>query len=218
MNDAERELINGLFERMKKFEAIEKDRDVANLVRSHVDLNPDAPYLLAQSVLVQEQALQRAETRIRELQQALHASQVVPTQSHALSRPDTPDMGRQSASSVPVVGQGRRSVADGPSAGGGFMAQALSTAAGVAGGMLLASAISNLLSSDAGSSADAASAASQGGAATPVADESVTSGNPLTSNNPSDAVTPTNFADEQEHSAGDNGWGDWGDFGSDIDL
>ena len=65
MNADERSQITSLFDRMRKFGGIEKDGAAAELINDEVRRNPDAPYLLAQSVLMQEQALQRAEARIR---------------------------------------------------------------------------------------------------------------------------------------------------------
>ncbi len=68
MNTEERNLISGLFDRMGQFGALEKDRDADALIAQAVRANPDAPYMLVQSVLVQEQALQQADSRIRELE------------------------------------------------------------------------------------------------------------------------------------------------------
>src|SRR5262245_32614080 len=68
MNPDERQLINGLFDRMRGYGAVEKDRDAEALINQSVRQMPDAPYMLVQSVLVQEHALQQADQRIRELE------------------------------------------------------------------------------------------------------------------------------------------------------
>ena len=53
---------------MSRFGAPEKDRDAATLIDRNVRAMPDAPYMLVQSVLVQEHALQQADERIRDLE------------------------------------------------------------------------------------------------------------------------------------------------------
>ncbi len=68
MNSEERNMISGLFDRMRSFGAPEKDRDAEALIAQSVRAMPDAPYMLVQSVLVQEHALQQAGQRIEELE------------------------------------------------------------------------------------------------------------------------------------------------------
>ena len=61
MTPEERQLIAGLFDRMRSYGAPEKDREAEALINQSVRANPDAPYMLVQSVLVQEQALQASQ-------------------------------------------------------------------------------------------------------------------------------------------------------------
>ncbi len=68
MTPEERQLISDLFDRMRSYGAPEKDREAEDLIYRSVRANPDAPYLLVQSVLVQEQALQQADERMRDLE------------------------------------------------------------------------------------------------------------------------------------------------------
>lgn len=68
MTPDERQLISGLFDRMRSFGAPEKDAEAEGLIRESVQQIPDAPYMLVQSVLVQEHALKQADQRIRELE------------------------------------------------------------------------------------------------------------------------------------------------------
>ena len=75
MTPEERELINGLFERMRSFGAPEKDRDAEALISQGVRATPDAAYMLVQSVLVQEQALQEAGNRIQDLEEQVRELQ-----------------------------------------------------------------------------------------------------------------------------------------------
>jgi len=157
MTPEERELIAGLFDRLQKLEGVAKDRDAEQLIRDGVRQAPDALYLLVQSVLVQEQALQQADARIRDLE-----GQVANLSSGDVgSRAGTAGgsflagargFQRSPEGSVPSAG---RQISDPPpqrpdypqapqSSGGGFLSSALSTATGVTGGMLLAESIRGL--------------------------------------------------------------------------
>ncbi len=211
MNAEERSLITGLFDRMWKFSGIEKDDSAAKLINDEVRRNPDAPYLLAQSVLVQEQALQQAESRIRDLEKDVVKAQAAATEASVRSSAASPSfMGGSRSASVPPAGASRNYPGDRSSAGGSFMAQALSTAAGVAGGMLLASGISSLISGDSASASQPAADASGSSGSNPAANENAGSGNQEQDASAIDAA--------DEHGADDGSWGDWGDFGGDLDI
>src|SRR5262245_7728911 len=73
MTPEERQLIAGLFDRMRGHSLPEKDRDAEALINEQVRAIPDAPYMLVQSVLVQEQALQEAAGRIKALEEQARA-------------------------------------------------------------------------------------------------------------------------------------------------
>ena len=197
MTPDERQMIADLFERMRSFGPVDKDRDADALIAQAVRTTPDAAYKLVQSVLVQENALQEAGNRIQDLEaqvadlQATMAQQQQPAKSSGGSflggffgggKPAAPVQG-----SVPVsgrsagFGQAPQQQAGSPwgqqrqappqqmgggygqpmqqqpmqqaPAGGGFMRSAMTTAAGVAGGMLAAGAIRDMMSG--GSSAHA---------------------------------------------------------------
>ena len=60
MDLQEQRLIEDLFARLKSVSAAEKDEDAGRLIRDLISRFPDAPYYLTQSVLVQQQALDRA--------------------------------------------------------------------------------------------------------------------------------------------------------------
>ena len=68
MQSEERELITGLFGRLQPFEAQPRDGEAEALIKDFVARQPSAPYLLVQTVLVQEQALKAAQERIAELE------------------------------------------------------------------------------------------------------------------------------------------------------
>ncbi|MGH6816411.1 MAG: DUF2076 domain-containing protein [Hyphomicrobiaceae bacterium] len=183
MTPEERQLISGLFDRMRSAGLPEKDRDAEALIGHSVRQNPDATYMLVQSVLVQEHVLQQADQRIRELEDYVRhlesqAQQARPAASSGGFLGGLFGGGRpaaQSASgSVPPVGRpadiGSRPMGAPPgwsqqgplppqqqpqqqAAGGGFMRTAMMTAAGVAGGMLLAESLRGMMG---GSQAQAA--------------------------------------------------------------
>ena len=73
MTPEERQLISGLFERMRSYGAPDKDRDAEALIAREVRANPDATYMLVQSVLVQEQALEASNNRVQDLEDQLRA-------------------------------------------------------------------------------------------------------------------------------------------------
>src|SRR5262245_61177233 len=68
MTPDERQLITGLFDRMRGYSLTEKDGEAETLINGQVAGLRDAPYMLVQSVLVQEHALQQADARIKELE------------------------------------------------------------------------------------------------------------------------------------------------------
>ena len=69
MNGEERQLITGLFDRLRGVDPGQKDRDAENLINQSMRQNPDAAYLLVQTNLVQEHALEQAGQRIQDLEQ-----------------------------------------------------------------------------------------------------------------------------------------------------
>ena len=240
MTPDERQLIASLFDRMRGYALPEKDAEAEALINSQVAGLRDAPYMLVQSVLVQEHALQQADARIKELEEQVRALQTAPQPQAAGSgsflgglfggRPaDEPARG---STSVPPIGsratpsvyggqgwtqqgpgqQGPGGQPGGPfaqaaqPAGGGFLRSAMATAAGVAGGMLVAGAIGNMLGG--GHGASASTGAQPTGSA---------SDQPKDAAQAQDTAASSNTAQEpayQETSDTDDGWfgGDGGDF------
>jgi hypothetical protein len=177
MTPEERDLIAGLFERMRGMGSIDKDREAEDFIVRSVRQTPDAAYMLVQSVLVQENALQQAGDRIEELEdrvRELERSQPRAAQGGGSFLGGLFGGGRSQeeprGSSVPPIGSRRedsryeeprgggspwggqqRAGAFGQGGplqqqgGGGFLRGAMTTAAGVAGGMLLANSIGGLM-------------------------------------------------------------------------
>ena len=72
MTPEERQLLAGLFDRTRAASANHRDPDAEAFIADAVRQQPYAPYLLAQTVIVQEQALQAANQRLQELEARVH--------------------------------------------------------------------------------------------------------------------------------------------------
>ena len=143
MQPEERDLITGLFGRLNSFEAQPRDPEADRLIAQSIARQPGAPYLLVQTVLVQEQALKAAQTRITELEAKVAAA---PTPGFLASAPKVGPWGNASVPPTQPAQQAPAAPAFAPqAAGGGFLRQALTTAAGVAGGALLFEGIRNMM-------------------------------------------------------------------------
>jgi hypothetical protein len=160
MTPDERTLISDLFERLRQAAGQPKDNAADEYIRGKVAEQPSAPYSLVQSTLVMQQALTAAQSRITNLEKQL-AEATRPAeqsggsflsgvanifgvgQSQPAQRPlqTPPPLPRQAAApgnyAPPPIQQGP--------IGGSFLQNALSTAAGVAGGALLFQGIQNML-------------------------------------------------------------------------
>jgi uncharacterized protein len=68
MTPEERNLVTDLFDRLATLEDAPRDRDAERLVQDGLRQAPNAPYALVQTVLIQDEALKRADARIRQLE------------------------------------------------------------------------------------------------------------------------------------------------------
>ena len=172
MTPDERNLISSLFDRLAAASNQPKDSEADQLIRSKVAENPAAPYLLAQSTLVMQQALANAQNRISALEKQIAESNSPaagtqqggsflssvasffgggqqhqqPQRSAPPPIPQQPQQPQQYAQPQPPPVYGAPQPQ--PPAGrgsGGFLQGALGTAAGVAGGALLFQGIENLI-------------------------------------------------------------------------
>ena len=137
----EEQLINSLAERVNQTQLQEKDPDAEALLNKELSPNPDALYILAQTVLVQNIALEQAKAQLAQLQQArqqpAHATSFLgnllghhdPPQPEYIPPPPPPPAYAQPQYQQPQyvpVQSGQPS----------FMRGAMQTAAGVAAGAL----------------------------------------------------------------------------------
>lgn len=159
MNQEESNLISGLYDRLALTPAQQEDADAARLISERVNANPRAPYLLTQSVLILQQALTAAQGRISDLEKQLAEANARSSQGGGflsgvagLFGPPQPSASAAPRQQLPppLPQTGPAPIPAAP-AGGGFLQNAMATAAGVAGGALLFQGIENLLGHNAGS-------------------------------------------------------------------
>jgi hypothetical protein len=70
MTPEERQMLGGLFQRVNSAAATQRDPEAESFINDAVRAAPHAPYVLAQTVLVQQQALEAAANRIAQLEAA----------------------------------------------------------------------------------------------------------------------------------------------------
>lgn len=171
MTPDERQLLAGLFDRIRNASSGQRDAEAEAFIADAVRQQPYAPYLLTQSVIVQEETLKAAAAKIEELEARVRELESAPKpgsflggigKSIGVGQPQ-PQPGADSRWTrggepiAPPQQQGGGSWQQQPpmnapmnapmqqqAGGGGFLKGALGAAAGVAGGMLLANSLSGL--------------------------------------------------------------------------
>ena len=167
MNSEEQTLIDGLFSRLQQAEAGAGPRDVQAQARinEHLARQPAAAYYMTQAILVQEAALKQLDQQNKQLQAELAQARATPAPAPASGSflSGLFGGGDRAPASAPVAPSSSGGWRDGPAAaapapaapqpaaaapapGSGFLGGALKTAAGVAGGVMLAQGISSLFS------------------------------------------------------------------------
>src|SRR6266496_1754527 len=103
MTPEERNLVIELFDRLATLEDAQRDPEAERLIRDGLRQAPNAPYALVQTVLVQDEAIKRANARIQELEGSA-AANAAPRDSSFLGGVRDSLLGRrESRSSVPSV-------------------------------------------------------------------------------------------------------------------
>jgi hypothetical protein len=152
MDQNERHIIDDLFTRLREAErrAGPRDAEAERLIGGHLTRQPAAPYYMAQAIVVQQEALGNAQARIEQLERELTERPAGGGFLGGLFGGERePAQPRQRRSGS---GQGPWSQPYGQ--GGGFLAGAAQTAMGVAGGVLIANAIADLLGPDQAAAAE----------------------------------------------------------------
>lgn len=169
MTTQEQQMLQGLTERINNTQLPEKDFEAEQYLRDTLGRNPDALYILSQTVLVTQYALEQAQKQLNEAKAQIQsqASQPRHTTSflgNLLGRnddptppPPPPTYSQPQYSPVPNYGAPQASYspqysqygAPQPSYGvpqqGGFLRSAMTTAAGVAAGALAFEGIESLM-------------------------------------------------------------------------
>ncbi len=162
MTPQEKALIDSVFDRLAQTAAGEKDAEAASYIKDRAARLPDATYGLVQAVLIQEMALNHANTRIAQLEHQVSqgagqgqgssflggrasgpwgaAGQQGPQQPAAQAQPQPQYQAQPQYAPQPQPGPWGAA----PSGGGGFLRNVAGMAAGVAGGTLLADGLLSL--------------------------------------------------------------------------
>jgi uncharacterized protein len=222
MDRQEQDVIDGIFQRLEGAAMQQRDPEAETYISDKIRKQPYAPYAMAQSLFIQEQALTNLQGQVEALQREVTRLQNQPRSGGFLASlfggasaqqrspmQGSPMRGSQSQPSAAPWGQqqggmrsgfGQPPMASGPwgarPGGGGFLQGAMATAVGVAGGMMLANALTSAFSD----AEEAVSAA---------ADPLASAIEPFTDSLPEAA--PASF---------DQGGSDFGgsDFGGDMDM
>jgi uncharacterized protein len=145
MDRNDRQAIEALFDRLATVErqSTPRDGEAEALIRDKIAGQPGAPYYMAQTIVVQEQALAAAEARLA----GLEAQVAQTSRANGGSFDSLFGDRRQAASSTGSVPQvPNTNPRQGRQPGGeGFLAGAAQTALGVTGGVLLGNAIAGML-------------------------------------------------------------------------
>jgi len=163
MTPDERDLVTQLFDRLAALEDAPRDPEAERMLKDGLREAPNAPYALVQTVLVQDEALKRADARIRELEEAAGAAPAPQGSSFLGGMRDALLGRRETRGSVPSVPPGEAGqqmspawntgVQSVPAAGapapigqgGSFLGTAAATAAGMVGGSLLLGGIRSMM-------------------------------------------------------------------------
>ena len=142
MDRNDRQAIETLFDKLATVERQPHTRDGESeaFIRDKIARQPGAPYYMAQTIVVQEQALAAAEARLAELE--AQAADIPPSNGGFFDTLFGARQPMRSTGSVPRVGAPNR---ESIPAGSGFLSGAAHTALGVTGGVLLGNAIAAML-------------------------------------------------------------------------
>jgi hypothetical protein len=157
MHAQDREAIDALFAKLADVarRSDPRDPEAEALIRQRMGELPAAPYFMAQTLVMQQYALDQAQARIAELERAAAA----PRRGGFFGFGARPEPQRPPAAqpmAAPAFAPPGQAAPPGQPARGGFLAGAAQTAMGVAGGVLLGNMIGNMFSGGAGGAAQAA--------------------------------------------------------------
>jgi uncharacterized protein len=164
MDQNERRVIDELFGKLRQVDgrAPSRDPEAEAYIRQQIAAVPAAPYYMAQAIVVQEQALAASQARVQDLERRLAerpagggflaglfgggGSERLPAAGAGHAAAGAPTPGRPQIPPHYYRGGG----------GGGFLAGAMQTAVGVAGGVLIGNALAGLFAPDEAAAAEPA--------------------------------------------------------------
>jgi len=167
MQSEEQRLIDGLFSRLQQAESntTPRDAEAERVIQAHIRQQPSAPYYMAQAMIIQEAALTKLNAQVQELQQQNEqlqqqaqtakpqssgflaglfgggSSQAAPQRQASQGSqpiPGTQGWGSQPQQQQYAAQPQQQAPAQAAPQQPGFLGSALRTAAGVAGGVVLA--------------------------------------------------------------------------------
>ena len=201
MTPQERQLVDDLFDRLSKLEGTPRDPDAAAAIAQGLRSAPNAVYALVQTVLLQDEALKRANSRIQELEAGGAGEQrqsggfldsmretIFGQERGSVPNVRPPDMASRptwNSGQVLQQAQGPAPYNQGPygqpygapqapmgGGGGSFLGTAAAAAAGVVGGSLLLGSIRSMMGGSHQSFGDTAGLGDKATSQTPWSDQS----------------------------------------------
>jgi uncharacterized protein len=175
MDHQDRQAIEQLFGKIAQVagQAVTPDAQAADFIRSQINRQPNAPYYMAQTIVVQEQALNAAQGRIQQLEHELASRPAggggflsgLFGGGQPRPQPQQFYQPQPMHGTPPHMAPGMMG-GTAPRGGGGFLAGAAQTAMGVAGGVLIGNMIADAFGGgDEAKAADAGQAEPQQAAA-----------------------------------------------------
>jgi uncharacterized protein len=224
MTPNEKSMIEDLFGRIRATAMPDRDAEAQRLIEAEMARTPGAAYALAQTVLVQDQALRQAADQIKTLQEAAKRDLAAEPAAGGGSFLDRVGLGSRPGA-VPRTGSPADMQAP-PMAppgggGGGFLSGALQTAAGVAGGALLFEGVRSLFGGSSGGLGSLAGFGGLGGSpwgATPTVNETVINEAPKDDSRGDDRIEKADYSSDDtsdDTSDDSDDGGDWSDDGYD---
>jgi hypothetical protein len=140
MTPDERTLLSSFLQDLAATRGVAKDPEAEAMIRQAMSMNPDAVYLLVQHAIVADQSLHAAQARIARLEQ--QATPMAPAASSFL--PGNAGPWSSQPAYAPPPPQDRPGIFSGGGGLGSFLRSAGTTAAGVAGGEMLFSGLSDM--------------------------------------------------------------------------
>jgi len=154
MDHQDRQAIEQLFGKIAQVErqSTPPDAQAAEFIRSQMGQQPNAPYYMAQTIVVQEQALSASQGRIQQLEHELASrpaggggflAGLFGGQSRPQQQPSYQPYQQPMQGMPPHTASGMMGGMAQQRGGGGFLAGAAQTAMGVAGGVLIGNMIAD---------------------------------------------------------------------------